>query len=475
MTVPSAPPVATSCPSGDHITAKTDAACPVSVSRARPLLASHTLAVPSLLPVVRSVVSGDQETKLTGPVCPSSLTRSKPVFASDILAVASAPPVAKKRPSGDHEIELIGPTCPASWCRSCRLSRSQTIAVASRPAVASSLPSGDQVTELTQSMCCARVRSSRPLEVTHTLVVPSQLAVAINAPSGDHAAQVTGLVCPFRARRSRPVEASQTLAVPSILAVATSLPSGDQATDLTWGAMSNQCVLFQVAEALPVAPLKTSVRIGLGFLQQGLQATQLAHVPRRLHQVDACRVPLPAHFLFGRPCPDRLELGLGPRGLGGRAVLMALAAECELGLKISSRRDRGDCHEEREDRRGQSGDDRVPPAPAQPRSATFTRRARLGRPSRNRWRSSASAVGGRVPAFRLPRDRRVYDRLQVIRHMTVELAQPGRLFLRYLEDQARWVALLKRRTPCEQLVQGQPQSVDIGRVSAWPRNRSGAM
>src|SRR5262249_16445438 len=57
---------------------------------------------------------------------------------------------------------------------------------------------------------------------------------------------------------------------------------------------------LQVGEPLPVIPFEIPVGIGGGPRQQLAQAAHLAGIPGRLHQVDAGRVPLPAHLQFRR-------------------------------------------------------------------------------------------------------------------------------------------------------------------------------
>ena len=103
-------------------------------------------------------------------------------------------------------------------------------------------------------------------------------------------------------------------------------------------------------------------------------------------------------------------------------------------------------------------------------------RARIGSSSRNRRRSSAIASADCVPRLRVLLDRLQDDRLQVARDAGVEgRGRAGSSVLISL-DQLEPVGRLEGRPQREQLVEGQPQGVDVGcgrRPS--PRNRSGAM
>ena len=95
------------------------------------------------------------------------------------------------------------------------------------------------------------------------------------------------------------------------------------------------------------------------------------------------------------------------------------------------------------------------------RSAAETRRARIGRSSRNRRRSSARARGRRVPVRRVAGDRLGDDRLQVARDARRQLLQPRRLLVQHLVDQRVPVRRLERRPQRQQLVQRQAQAVDV--------------
>ena len=117
-----------------------------------------------------------------------------------------------------------------------------------------------------------------------------------------------------------------------------------------------------------------------------------------------------------------LGVGLGPLGVG-------------LGPDPLRRADDEAGDQRHDQAREQAGHELVPAAPAGSRSADETRRARIGRSSRNRRRSSASspAVGYRRAGSLAIALRTIVSRSRGIR--AVELARRRRLVVRDLLDQ----------------------------------------
>ena len=114
------------------------------------------------------------------------------------------------------------------------------------------------------------------------------------------------------------------------------------------------------------------------------------------------------------------------------------------------------------------------------RSKTVLRRARTGRSSRNRWRSSASAAAQAVAGRLRLLEAFQADGLQVARQprLRAALAAPA-LRVATCSSVSSAVAALERRPAGEQLVEDRPQGVDVGRPGrsrcAWPCACSGAM
>ena len=67
----------------------------------------------------------------------------------------------------------------------------------------------------------------------------------------------------------------------------------------------------------------------------------------------------------------------------------------------------------------------------------------------------------RVAPSRVLVDRLVYDRLEIPRHLRIELAERGRFGVGHLPDQSVSVFLIVGRPECQHLVQGQAQRIHI--------------
>ena len=101
LTVRSADVEASSEPSGEKATARTQLVCPSSFCTSRPVLASHSLTVSSFDVEASSEPSGEKATAFTERVYPSSFYTSRPVLASYSLTVRSANIEASSEPSGE--------------------------------------------------------------------------------------------------------------------------------------------------------------------------------------------------------------------------------------------------------------------------------------------------------------------------------------------------------------------------------------
>ena len=101
---------------------------------------------------------------------------------------------------------------------------------------------------------------------------------------------------------------------------------------------------------------------------------------------------------------------------------------------------------------------------ARSRSAGVGRRARIGRPSRNRCEVVGELLGRPVAVGRILAQCLQYDRLQLARHRAVQVARWNRIVLRDLADERVAVAALEGRAQGQQLVECRAQRVDVATV-----------
>ena len=186
-------------------------------------------------------------------------------------------------------------------------------------------------------------------------------------------------------------------------------------------------------------------------------------------------------FSFVRPRPRRAARPPRPGRPGtasfARSRCWTAAVVVRLRLPPEDERDPQPGRQGDEDARqqarpppGSAGTTATPARPARPR------RAAIGRPARNRLRSSARAA---AVGYRRPGSFAIALRTTVSRSRGMQPVRPaagGAGSSRpHLLDQPQPVGLVERRPEGEQLVQGHPEAVHVAPRVGPPRNRSGAM
>ena len=109
-------PTLTIRPSRVNSSADTPPACAGHDFTSLPFSISHRRIVPSSLPVASRFESVRQETLVTEAVCPVSVRKSRPVAASQTTTPPLRSLVASSTPSGQNEVAMIQSVCFRSSC-----------------------------------------------------------------------------------------------------------------------------------------------------------------------------------------------------------------------------------------------------------------------------------------------------------------------------------------------------------------------
>ena len=344
----------------------------------------------------------------------------------------------------------------------------------------------------------------RPVWTSHRLVVWRKSRTSRSRPSGEN----SSLAIPYpplrrdpgSVRRAGPSTASQIRTLPSSPPVATSRPSGENAkqTHVPWvlrarrAAGRSPCPRAgrvprrRAGQDGPAVGAEPGVVNDAGMLEDrrggdapvpprppGWPAASERSRPARAvppqglghPEQPIVDVALPGELqrLIEVPGGD-LGLGLDPqRRLGLGQAVSARSMRLAVGPPPLD----GHAGEPREEDHHQAPPAARPPpcsaaTTAAPAPRRPTRRARIGRSSRNRRRSSASASAVAYRWCRVARHRLEDDRLQVARDPRVELPRTGRVLVQDLVHQHGPIGVRERRPAADQLVERDAQPVDIG-------------